>query len=364
MIDFTNAYTPISLIDLWPGMEVRYSIYYQRDGDHVLLCRNVTLTREMLDRFARLTAPSYTIYIPNEYYQAVVEGKAKRERKSGAALAAKAAYEGVRSETENLLADIVRSDRVSVETAAAVADTVREQINTVEVSVIIEHINGIRKVDEYLHTHSLNVSLLNGLMGKWMRLDAAGQEELVKVGLLHDIGKLKIPPEILNKPAQLTPEEFRIIQDHPAYSREILENSGVTNRRILNSVLQHHEKGNGQGYPHGLLIQDIDDFARITAISDVYDAMVAQRVYKEAHSPFEILAWFATGCYSDLDIHYVTVFMDAMVEELKGKNVMLSDGTQAEVIYLHPSNFQYPMVRRGEEVISTSPGLYCTAMAI
>jgi HD-GYP domain-containing protein (c-di-GMP phosphodiesterase class II) len=282
---------------------------------------------------------------------------------NSAVAASAAAYKAVKEETESLFDDVAKTERVSREAASSLANAVREQIKTFDASILIQQINGIRKTDEYLHTHSVNVSMLNGLIGKWMRLDDSSQKVLVEIGLLHDVGKLKVPPEILNKPAKLTPEEFKIVQTHPVFAREILERSGVKDERLLRGVLQHHEKGNGHGYPYGLRIRDIDEFARITAISDVYDAMVARRVYKEAHSPFEILAWFAKGCYSDLDIQFVNVFMDAMVEELKGKHVNLSDGTVAEVVYVHPSNFQYPLVRRGDEIIHTSAELSCLTMA-
>jgi HD-GYP domain-containing protein (c-di-GMP phosphodiesterase class II) len=90
--------------------------------------------------------------------------------------------------------------------------------------------------------------------------------------------------------------------------------------------------------------------------------MVANRVYKEASSPFTILAWFAEGRFSELDMEYVGLFLECVVNELKGKRVLLSDGAVAEVLYVNSLNYEYPIVKVGEKVISTNPEIYTVRM--
>ncbi|MCL1822775.1 MAG: HD domain-containing protein [Oscillospiraceae bacterium] len=199
-------------------------------------------------------------------------------------------------------------------------------------------------------------------MAKWLKFDKIKHDELVKVGLLHDIGKLKVPPEILNKPARLTKEEFAEIKKHPYHSFDMMVKSGYKEKNVLLGILQHHEKLNGTGYPCAISSVEITEFARITSIADIYDAMVARRVYKEAHSPFEILENFSKEGYSQLDINYVKLFIDCMAEELRGKTVVLSDGSIAVVKMVNVRNLMYPMVEVGGEIITTSPELHCVSM--
>ncbi|MDR0197036.1 MAG: HD domain-containing protein, partial [Oscillospiraceae bacterium] len=188
------------------------------------------------------------------------------------------------------------------------------------------------------------------------------RDELVRIGLLHDIGKLRIPPEIINKPSKLTPDEFKEIQKHPLHTLDILVKSGIKNRTLLTGTVQHHEKVNGTGYPCGLPSDEIIEFAKITAISDIYDAMVTRRVYKEPHSPFVILEAFSHEGYSELDIYYVKMFIDCMTEELKGKQILLSDGSVAKVVLVNPRNLLYPIVEVNGNILATSKSIYCERM--
>lgn len=385
MVFNINQYTPVSVSTLVAGMKIDYEIFYQKQGGHQLLCKDVVLTPELILKFNKFTAPTYNIFVPNERLEVFIEsGNALRNAHQGGEQnapkpAAKpmprpareplpksetdyTGYVELKTETADLLDQILDDETVPIEVTEAIVQTVNTQIETVEISTIIQSINSVRDIDAYLYTHCSNVALLNGIMGKWLKVDAIELQTLIKIGLLHDIGKLKIPPEILNKPGKLTKEEFDTIKMHPLFSCNMLIQSGVSDNEILLGVLQHHEKVNGQGYPGGLSMDSITKFAKITSISDVYDAMVAARVYKGAHSPFQILAWFAEGCYSDLDITFVNVFLDCMTEEFRGKNVLLSDESVGTVVYVDSKNFEYPIVQVGEKIINTSPELRCVSL--
>jgi HD-GYP domain-containing protein (c-di-GMP phosphodiesterase class II) len=126
--------------------------------------------------------------------------------------------------------------------------------------------------------------------------------------------------------------------------------------------LSHHEKLNGTGYPNGIKLDQLSLFARVTAVSDVYDAMVAKRPYKDRNSPFKILAEFALHKFSHLDISIVNIFLEKMPAALAGKNVLLSDGRIAKIVYINPHNFTYPIVEIEGNLISTSPDLECVSM--
>jgi HD-GYP domain-containing protein (c-di-GMP phosphodiesterase class II) len=361
MIFSGNDYIPVSLDTLKSGMRIDYSIYRENNGEFLLLCKDVEINDELLDKFHRLTYPSYNIYIPNSKYEEIMRANiaGKNKVKQNAFFKS---YEQVKERTSKMLEKIDADDSVPVEVVEDLSQTVHKQIETIEVSQIIQSINSVRKVDEYLHTHCVNVAMLNGIIGRWLKLDKESLTALVKIGLLHDIGKLKISTRILNKPTRLTEEEFDLIMNHPIYAHELLVRSGYTDERILKGVIQHHERVNSMGYPFGLKVGAITDFAKITSISDVYDAMVTKRAYKDAHSPFEILSWFSEGCYSELDFGYVTVFIESMTEEFKGKKVLLSNGQEATVMFIHSFNIAHPIVRVNGEIINTSAELKCVSL--
>ncbi|MCL2755261.1 MAG: hypothetical protein FWD35_06070, partial [Oscillospiraceae bacterium] len=137
---------------------------------------------------------------------------------------------------------------------------------------------------------------------------------------------------------------------------------GVRNKGILEGVIQHHEKVNGSGYPKGLDSKSICQFARITAISDIYDAMVTKRVYKEAVSPFVILNDFMKTGYSELDIKYINIFVNCVINELKGKVVIMNDGSEGVIRMVNPRKLLNPLVEIDGEVITTDDKLFCTKM--
>jgi len=352
-------YVPVSMEAIIPGMNIDFSIYYQNEGGYVLLCKDVLLTEALIKKLKAVAYRAKNIYVPQGRREGMLKESQLFEEVD---IDVFEGYDDIKEESKQLFDSIAGSDTINEEATSGILDTIDEKLESVDHSVIIQSINQIREVDEYLHTHSVNVSLLNGMVGKWKKLDDESVSDLTKVGLLHDIGKLKISPAILNKPAKLTTEEFAEVKNHAFYSYEILEKSGETSEQVKLGVLQHHEKVNGRGYPNGLKSDEICEFARITAVSDVYDAMVAKRTYKDAHSPFTILAWFSDGRFSELDIEYVNLFLDCMVNELKGKNVLMSDGSIAEVLYVNALNYEYPIVKIGDNVMMTNPDLYVLRM--
>jgi len=271
-------------------------------------------------------------------------------------------YDRTKEITESMLSSAAETGKIDKEQSAEITKDIQNQIDKTDVSLIIRTINQIRTVDEYLHTHCLNVAYLNGLIGKWLDYDKVRQNEVVETGLFHDLGKLGIPPEIIHKVDDLSPEELVEMKRHPVLSLEMLMKSGVRNKAVLEGVIQHHERVNGTGYPKGLVAGDICEYARITAISDTYDAMVTKRVHADSHSPFVILNEFEKGGYSELDIKYVNVFISCMVEELKGKEIVMNDGREAIVLLVNPSRLLYPIVDIDGEVLMTNDDFYCVRM--
>ena len=149
----------------------------------------------------------------------------------------------------------------------------------------------LKQTDVSTMAHSMNVSIIARLIGVWAGLDTEKLDEISMAGLLHDIGKFKIPDEILLKPGKLTKEEFEVIKKHTVYGYEILNNFKIL-ESTKRAALLHHEKFDGSGYPFGYKSDKIDDISAIITISDVYDAMTSKRCYRDGMCPFDVIADF------------------------------------------------------------------------
>jgi putative nucleotidyltransferase with HDIG domain len=145
----------------------------------------------------------------------------------------------------------------------------------------------IKNKDEYTALHSLSVSILSVAFGRDLNLSREALQVLGIGGLLHDIGKMKIPIEILNKPARLTDEEFHQIKNHVPYGTEILSRIPHFSPMAVKMVAQHHERYGGHGYLKGLRGEQLSLFGQIATIVDVYDAITSDRVYRRGVLPHE-----------------------------------------------------------------------------
>ena len=203
----------------------------------------------------------------------------------------------------------------------------------------VTQIHNMNREGSYLLHHSLHVAILAGLMGRWLHWPREHRERLVLAGLLHDVGKLKIPDAILDKPDKLTPEEMGIVRNHSAYSAEILAKCGLSGEAdIMAGVLQHHERGDGSGYPSGIKQEIISPFGKILAILDIYDAMAANRAYAHKVSPFEIFDRLNADMMEDkLDAEYGVLFVKKICHALTGSWLRLTNGEKAKIIYIDQS---------------------------
>lgn len=147
----------------------------------------------------------------------------------------------------------------------------------------------LRVFDEYTYSHNVNVSSISVLLGIKLGLKEPELEELAIGSFLHDIGKMKVPREILNKPAKLEKQEMVIMRSHTFLGYKHIKGTLDLPDRIARIALDHQEKFNGKGYPNGLTGEDINFYARITSIADVYDALVSTRVYKKGMHPHDAI---------------------------------------------------------------------------
>lgn len=216
---------------------------------------------------------------------------------------------------------------------------------------VIKCIDNLRATDEYTYTHSLNVSIYAMLLAKCIKLDNQEVQYVMQAGLLHDIGKAKIPDNILNKPSRLTNDEFEIMKTHSTHSYRLLQDSPEINANVKRAVLMHHEKEDGKGYPLGASGKNLHLYARILAIADVYDALTSTRVYKSGMTPFQAFKIFENTGIGHFDYQMMTSFMYNIACFYINSHVMLSDGREGEIVFVSPTRISMPMVQIGEEFL-------------
>lgn len=210
---------------------------------------------------------------------------------------------------------------------------------------ILDLLHTIRAVDDSVYAHSLNVALVSRTIGRWLRLSKEDLNVLTLAGLLHDIGKLSIPEEVLNKQGKLTDEEFDMIRQHPLTGNRMLKNIPGIDHRILAATLQHHERSDGSGYPRHLQQDEIDDFAAIVAIADVYDAMTAARTYRAPLCAFQVIESFERDGFQKYNPKFILQFLDHIASAYQNGRVVLSDGRSCRVIYINHRALSKPMIQ-------------------
>ena len=209
---------------------------------------------------------------------------------------------------------------------------------------LFDMIHQMHSLNDTVYAHCVNVALISRMIGRWLHLEQHDLDILTCCGLLHDIGKLAIPDEVLNKPGKLTDEEFALIKSHPKTGYEMLRNQDMDSR-IKQAALMHHERYDGTGYPNQLSSEFLSDFAMIVAIADVYDAMTAARSYREPLCPFQVIEKFEQEGFQKYHTKYIYVFLHNIASTYQSNRVMLNDGRGCKIVMLNQNTLSKPIVQ-------------------
>jgi HD-GYP domain-containing protein (c-di-GMP phosphodiesterase class II) len=203
----------------------------------------------------------------------------------------------------------------------------------------------IREKDQYLLQHSVNLSVLMSLFGGYRKLSPDVLHQTIVGALLHDIGKVITPDEILHKPGRLTPEEFEVMKAHARHSRDILQGTEGIGELSIITAAEHHERLDGTGYPEGLKGEEISVYGRMVAIADVYDAITADRVYHKGMTPTQGLKKLLEWTNGHLDPALVKEFIRCVGLYPIGSLVLLESGRLGVVIETNEEDQRLPVVR-------------------
>jgi HD-GYP domain-containing protein (c-di-GMP phosphodiesterase class II) len=207
--------------------------------------------------------------------------------------------------------DNASKGQLDKETVSEVTDTVCE--STLKNPIFVVNISKYSDNYEYLYNHSLNLAFLANTIGVKLGYTEDKIRELTMAALLHDVGKVFIDQNILNKRGKLNDREFAEIKKHPILGYKYLLDSGGFTENVLLAVLEHHEKGNGEGYPRGLKSAEISYYAKIIGIIDSYDAITNDTCYRSAYAQDKAIELL----YSFADIHYSKRLLDFIVKIIR-----------------------------------------------
>ncbi len=239
--------------------------------------------------------------------------------------------EGIQYLFNNTNADnfSIAADKVSAELTDAIMNN----------SAVAIDINTLKISDEYTFKHSVDVGMISMIIAKKHGFSKEEVREIGLAGLLHDMGKSKISPDILNKPGKLTEEEFAEMKKHPLYGYQILVDRGGFSKAVLAGVLQHHEKINCSGYPMGVSKDLIHPYGRLIAVADIFDALVTKRPYKDAF-PMREAVEMIMSMTGELDIDFINSFLGSVICYPVDSMVELSNGEICKVVANNP---KYPL---------------------
>ncbi|NLL78515.1 MAG: HD-GYP domain-containing protein [Clostridiales bacterium] len=212
---------------------------------------------------------------------------------------------------------------------------------------IMDMLMNVRHYDDSTYTHCINVALICHVFSDWLQFTKEQQRTATLCGLFHDIGKLAVSKDIIQKPARLTKEEFDAIKEHSLAGYEILSRYDI-DEHVRNAALMHHEKCDGSGYPHGLRGPQIDMYAKMVTIADIYDAMTSRRVYREPICPFEVIRQFELEGIQKYDTRFILVFLENVVSSYLNQRVHLSNGMEGDIIFINRSDLSCPTIRCDE----------------
>lgn len=341
--------------NLQPGMVSSEAAY--TFTNHLVIQSNTTLTPEIIDKLKYYAIKAVKIYVPEETAQTEPTDADKPSQNPTPAIEEPTYFERVQKSKE--FVNFKHDFTMAVENFKGSLNSLLTDDNPQIIQDMLQRVDSIlsktrnslhlldmmqclRGFDDMTYMHSMNVALICHMFGSWLGLTKSESDVLVTCGLLHDIGKLQIPSEIISKPGKLTDEEFDLIRSHPHLGYKILQSKDLDNRVKL-AALQHHERYNGSGYPKHLKGSEISNFSAIVAIADVYDAMTSNRVYRKGICPFTVIATLE----HEKDLYepsLLYLFMRRTIEAYVNTEVLLTNNEKGKIVLLNQNHLSRPVV--------------------
>ncbi|WP_099467467.1 HD-GYP domain-containing protein [Konateibacter massiliensis] len=348
----------IKVRDLKPNMIVAKDVYTPFDelivsANTVLTARGIRLLESYHIREIYIkTAAKATEEVPEEIEEGSAPTASEKMKQSESFKEFYKAFNDSLKVTEKMMDDIAfRAEEIN----SALVDSMIDRVAKVSNNgiFIFDMLHCMRELDDLTYAHSMSVALICKVFGEWLKMPQSDVDALKMAGFFHDIGKVKIPKEIICKKGKLTPDEYEIVKKHAEFGYEILKGKNLDQRAIM-AALMHHEKCDGSGYPNKLKGDQIEEFAKIVSIADAYEAMTASRCYREAICPFTVIGEFENNALQHYEPKYILPLMEMIAQSYIGNNVLLNNGVVGSVIMLNKNSLSRPFVKTENDFIDLS----------
>ncbi|SDZ60146.1 HDIG domain-containing protein [Evansella caseinilytica] len=311
---------------------------YNENGQ-ILLKKGVTPTSGMITRLKK-KGISY-VYIEDELTEGIVVSDAIGEKTRAQSL------KTIQSSFQSMSDKLVLGKSIDMDKfTPAFSNVIKNILSEVKANgEAISMLSDVFCYDSYIFHHSLNVAVYALALGRKYGLMEKELEELGLGAILHDVGKISIPVEVLNKQDKLTDEEFCLIKEHSTVGFEMLRKSHTISMVTAHCAFQHHERLDGSGYPRGIKGKDIHLYAKLIGLVDVFDAVTANRVYRKAMLPHEGLELLYSGADTKFEKEMIQAFAKTVAIYPLGLEVRLSDGRIGIVAKQNNNISSRPVVR-------------------
>lgn len=328
----------VPIKELQPGMKLARTII--NENMIVVLAENTQLTTAHINRLEFLGIQE--VQIKDDYdlspQNFLVQAMISRSH------AFVAEYYDVLKTAEKLFKTITKTKELPVNTMKSlVSDAVAPMIKE---SGIIDYIYELKHINNSTYNHSLRVSILSGVLAKWMNFSKTEIHEIILAGLLHDIGKTQIDEAIAEKSSEsLDESEYEVYMQHTLKGYEIMNGKKDITEGIKRAVLQHHEKSDGSGFPFNTLSSDIHFYAKLIAVTDLYDNMTTEREGFLKQTPFSAISRIAKEMFTTLDPKFCVPFITNVQQSFIGSQVLLSDKQRGKIIQYTKDFSALPVLR-------------------
>lgn len=233
-------------------------------------------------------------------------------------------------------------------------------------SAVIKNIVLNGSGEDSIYKHSVNVAALSSMLGKWIGFEEKEINLLTYAAILHDIGKTKIPKNILNKVSALSLVEKKAIQVHSKIGYNFIKDIPFIHKSVSYGILMHHERMDGSGYPLGVTGDKIHPFAKIIAIADVFDAVNSNRLHKKRKDPFRALDTIQKNSLLKLDYEYSKIFVDHIINYYIGEKIRLNNGKICHILQIDKNNLSKPFIMddKGFLDLNSNKNLYIENLVV
>lgn len=341
MEDRAVILVPVS--NLIPGMVAARDVYTR--NDQLLIPKDGVINENCITRITFFGIMSISVYaddILTEQIEKEFEDSAVSQQEKKEFIEFKKDYELTTNTIAQSMNQLLKADE-EIDQDKLIEDVDKLVFKSRSKYHVFDMLHNIKDYDDETYRHCLNVAMINNVFADWLGMSEYEKNHLTLCGLLHDVGKLLINKEILRKPGRLTEEEFEIVKQHPLLGYQSLKDKKVP-ESVKRAVLLHHERCDGKGYPFGVRISEIDPYAAITAIADVYEAMTATRVYRKGMNPFEVIKIMEEDGKKQFNPIFLVPLLENLTNTYLQHKVVLSNGQMGKIVLIHKNELSRPMI--------------------